>query len=76
VQNAITVDMAIGGSTNCIIHVLAMRTCGPKIEITFDDFDGGLSRQNTRHRQHPARWQKVSHGRFFSTQGAIASFDE
>ncbi len=37
-ENAITVDMAIGGSTNCIIHVLAMARRA-KVEITLDDFD-------------------------------------
>jgi dihydroxy-acid dehydratase len=42
-ENAITVDMAIGGSTNCIIHVLAMARRA-KIDITLDDFDR-ISRQ-------------------------------
>jgi dihydroxy-acid dehydratase len=42
-ENAITVDMAIGGSTNCIIHVLAMARRA-KFEITLDDFDR-ISRQ-------------------------------
>jgi dihydroxy-acid dehydratase len=37
-ENAITVDMAIGGSTNCIIHVLAMARRA-KVDITLDDFD-------------------------------------
>jgi dihydroxy-acid dehydratase len=37
-ENAITVDMAIGGSTNAIIHVLAMARRA-KIDITLDDFD-------------------------------------
>jgi dihydroxy-acid dehydratase len=37
-ENAITVDMAIGGSTNAIIHVLAMARRA-KLDITLEDFD-------------------------------------
>jgi dihydroxy-acid dehydratase len=37
-ENAITVDMAIGGSTNVIVHLLALaRRVG--VDLTLDDFD-------------------------------------
>jgi len=37
-ENAITVDMAIGGSTNAVVHLLAIaRRVGVKLEL--DDFD-------------------------------------
>jgi dihydroxy-acid dehydratase len=38
IENAITVDMAIGGSTNAVVHLLAIAgRLG--IELTLDDFD-------------------------------------
>jgi len=38
IENAITVDMAIGGSTNAVIHLLALAgRLG--IELNLDDFD-------------------------------------
>lgn len=37
-RNAIAVDMAMGGSTNTILHMLAIANSG-KIEITLKDFD-------------------------------------
>ena len=38
-ENAITVDMAVGGSTNAIVHVIAMaRRAG--FDISLEDFDG------------------------------------
>ena len=37
-ENAITVDMAVGGSTNAIVHVIAMaRRAG--FDISLEDFD-------------------------------------
>ena len=37
-RNAIAVDMALGGSTNTILHMLAIANSG-KINITLNDFD-------------------------------------
>ena len=37
-RNAIAVDMALGGSTNTILHMLAIANSG-KIDITLKDFD-------------------------------------
>src|SRR5205823_12905247 len=38
IENAITVDMAIGGSTNAVVHLIAIAgRLG--IELTLDDFD-------------------------------------
>ena len=42
-ENAVRTDMAIGGSTNAVVHLLAIaRRCG--VELTLDDFDR-LSRE-------------------------------
>ncbi len=37
IRNAITVDLALGGSTNSILHLLAIANSG-NIDITLDDF--------------------------------------
>ncbi len=36
-ENAITVAIALGGSTNCVLHLLAMAHCA-HVKLTLDDF--------------------------------------
>lgn len=44
-RNAITVDLALGGSTNTFLHILAIANAGG-INVTLDDFEE-LSKKNS-----------------------------
>ena len=61
IENAITVDMAIGGSTNAVVHLLAIAgRLGIPLEL--DDFDR-ISRPHALHRERQAVG-RVPDGRF------------
>ncbi len=70
-ENAIAVDMAIGGSTNAIIHLVALaRRCGLELNLTrFDE----ISRTRSRAGEHSSVGQ-VSDGRFL-LRGRLACAD-
>ena len=52
-ENAITVDMAIGGSTNAIVHLLALARRA-KVPLSLDDFDRLSRRTPTLANVRPA----------------------
>ena len=59
-ENAIAVTMALGGSTNAVLHLLAI-AYEARVELTLDDFDR-IGRQGPSHRRHQAA-RPVPHGR-------------
>jgi len=62
-DNAITADMALGGSTNAIVHLLAMaRRAG--VNLTLDRFDE-ISRRTRVPGRHQAVWA-IRHGGLLS----------
>ena len=59
-ENAIAVVMALGGSTNAVLHLLAIAT-EARVELALDDFNA-RRRAGAPHRRHQAA-REVPHGR-------------